>query len=460
MHKDQPQAISRRKFLGTTIASTALTIGASSLLSSVSAVSTKQRRPNIVFILTDDLGWGDLSIYGQTNYQTPNLDQLAREGTRFTNAYAAQTVCTPTRVGFFTGRYPARLPVGLQEPLAGGETVGLPPEDPTIASLLRANGYETALVGKWHTGFLPNYGPLKSGFDEFFGNYSGAIDYFTHKTGSGDLDFYEGEELVDRSGYTTDLYTERAVNFIKRSRTRPFYLSLHYTAPHWPWEGPEDEELSRNFYNSNNFSVGGAPEIYAAMMKSLDNGIGKVLTALEESGQADNTIVIFVSDNGGEQYSNFGRFQGKKGSLYEGGLRVPAIIRWPGVIPSNRVSTQVTITMDLTATILAATDTEPDPNYPLDGRNLLPVILGKKAVDPRSLYWRYKANRPGSSEPLQAAVRSGDWKYLKQGEQEYLFNLATDEGEQTDLKNDYPQVLEQLRNKFQAWNAQVLPYPA
>ena len=213
----------------------------------LSAVAAKPRQPNILFILTDDLGWGDLSIDGQTNYQTPNLDQLAREGTRFTNAYAAQTVCTPTRIGFFTGRYPARLPVGLQEPLAYiqqvGDSVGLSPEHPTIASLLKANDYETALVGKWHGGYLPSYSPLKSGFDEFFGNYSGGIDYFSHKDPNENLDFYEGEEPVERTGYATDLYTERAVEFIKRPRNSPFYLSLHYTAPHWPWEGPEDEEL-------------------------------------------------------------------------------------------------------------------------------------------------------------------------------------------------------------------------
>ncbi|WP_414584212.1 sulfatase-like hydrolase/transferase [Scytonema sp. PCC 10023] len=456
MNKRKLQALGRRQFVGAAVASTALTLGGSSFFS---AVAAKRKRPNVLFILTDDLGWGDLSIYGNT-YQTPNLDLLAREGTRFTNAYAAQTVCTPTRISFFTGRYPARLPVGLQEPLAGGETVGLPPEHPTIASLLKGNGYETALVGKWHTGFLPDYGPLKSGFDEFFGNYSGAIDYFTHKDGSGKLDFYEGESAVEIPGYATDLYTERAVEFIKRPRNKPFYLSLHYNAPHWPWEGPEDEELSRTFYNSNPFTAGGSKETYAAILKSLDEGVGKVLQALNESGQADNTIVIFVSDNGGERYSDFGPFQGRKGNLYEGGLRVPSFIRWPGVIQPEQVNSQAIITQDLTATILAATGTKPDPNYPLDGQNLLPVLVGKKPVYPRTLFWRYKSNITGRpSGQLQVAVRSGDWKYLRQGENEYLFNLASDEAEQTDLKDAYPKVLQQLRDRFEEWNAEVLPYP-
>ncbi|KAB8334874.1 sulfatase-like hydrolase/transferase [Scytonema tolypothrichoides VB-61278] len=458
MNKRKLPAVGRRQFVEAGIASTILTIGGLSFFSTVAA---RQKRPNVLFILTDDLGWGDLSIYGKPNYQTPNLDQLAREGTRFTNAYAAQTVCTPTRIGFFTGRYPARLPVGLQEPLVGDETVGLPPQHPTIASLLKANGYETALVGKWHCGSLPDYSPLKSGFDEFFGNYRGEIDYFTHKDASGILDFYEGESLVEKSGYATDLYTERAVEFIKRPRNSSFYLSLHYNAPHSPWEGPEDEQLSRTFYNSNDFIDEGSPQTYAAMIKSLDDGVGRVLQALSESGQADNTIVIFASDNGGEKYSDIGSFQGKKGSLYEGGLRVPTFIRWPGVIQPDQVNSQVIITMDLTAIILAATGTSSDPNYPLDGRNLLPVLLGKKPVYPRTLFWRYKSNVAGrSSKKLQAAVRNGDWKYLRQGEKEYLFNLAADEGEQTDLKDNYPKVLQRLRDRFEEWNRQVLPYPA
>jgi arylsulfatase A-like enzyme len=457
MSKHKLKAIGRRQFVGSAITSTVVTLGGSSIFS---AASARQRRPNILFILTDDLGWGDLSIYGQQDYQTPNLDQLAKESTRFTNAYSAQTVCTPTRIGFFTGRYPARLAVGLQEPLAGGETVGLPPEQPTIASLLKTNGYETALVGKWHCGFLPSYSPLKNGFDEFFGNYSGAIDYFSHLDGGKNLDFYEGETPIEKPGYATDLYTQRAVDFITRPRNRPFYLSLHYNAPHWPWEGSEDEELSKTFYNTNAYTAGGTPVTYAAMMKSLDDGVGRVLEALRNSGQADNTIVIFASDNGGERYSNIKPFQGLKGSLYEGGLRVPTFIRWPRVIQPNQVSQQVVITMDLTATILAATGTSPNPNYPLDGINLLPVLRGRKFAYPRTLFWRYKSNISGRpSGTLQAAVRSKDWKYLRQGEKEYLFNLADDEGEQNNLKDAYPKIFWQLRNQFQQWDTQVLPYP-
>lgn len=473
MNQQKLRSISRRQFVGTAVASTLLTVGGSSF---VSAVAARPRRPNVLFILVDDLGWGDLSIYGQTNYQTPNLDRLAKEGARFTNAYAAQTVCTPTRIAFFTGRYPARLPVGINEPLDNieriGDSVGLPAEHPTIASLLKANGYETALVGKWHGGYPPAYGPWQNGFDEYFGNLSGGIDYFRHVDADAQLDLWEGrvqgESIsygqVTQDGYVTDLYTERAVEFINRPRSSPFYLSLHYNAPHWPWQGPNDKALSDSLVGTDSFAnwigINGSPEVYAAMVQSLDDAIGKVLQALSDSGQAENTIVIFTSDNGGERYSNFEFFQGRKGNLYEGGLRVPAIIRWPGVARPNLVSSQAIITMDLTATILAATGTQGDRNYPLDGLNLFPFLRNPKLVIPRSLFWRYlgypfNTNR----QTLQKAVRYGYWKYLSVGENEYLFDLSKDTGEITDLKNQYSSVFQALRSQFQQWDAQVLPYP-
>ncbi|MBC7972352.1 MAG: sulfatase-like hydrolase/transferase, partial [Verrucomicrobia bacterium] len=426
---------------------------------------------NVLFILTDDLGYGDLSLYGQTAYQTPNLDQLAQEGTRFTNAYSAQTVCTPTRVAFFTGRYPARTPVGLQEPLAFirdiNDRVGLPAEQPTIASLLKQNGYDTALVGKWHGGYPPTYGPWQNGFDEFFGLLSGGIDYFRHVDGNGELDLWEGKvqgqsvnyTQVNVNGYATDLFTDRAVDFIKRERDRPFYLSLHYNAPHWPFQGPDDKALSDELIGRDsvpNWINNGTPASYAAMMESLDQGVGKVLQALQESGQADNTIVVFTSDNGGEKFSNFGPYQGRKGSLYEGGIRVPAFVRWNGVIAPNHVTDQVLITQDLTATLLAATRTKPDPRSPLDGKNLLPVLQGRKPASARTLFWRFGAN-PANR---QNAVRSGRWKYLSVRGNEFLFDLSTDPGETVNLKDERLKTFTKLKARFQEWESQVLPYAA
>lgn len=470
MNKHRSGGLGRREFLGATVAGTLLAAGGSSILSALSATP---RRPNVLFILADDLGWGDLSIYGEPNYQTPNLDRLAREGTRFINAYSGQTVCTPTRVSFFTGRYPARLPIGLNEPLGNiksvGDSVGLPPDFPTIASLLKTNGYDTALVGKWHCGYPPTYGPWQNGFDEYFGDLSGAIDYFRHVDSDAEPDLWEGKEQgkdvsyskVERVGYLTDLYTERAIEFIKRRRQQPFYLSLHYNAPHWPFEGPNDQAISDSLIGRDslaNWLNTGSPESYAALVKRLDDGIGRVLKALKDTGLADNTIVIFASDNGGEKFSYFGPFRGKKGDLLEGGIRVPTIVRWPGVIPPNQVSKQVIITMDLTATILAATRTNPAQNYPLDGQNLLPVLKGEKPVYPRTLFWRFEGYPGGRN--LQKAARSGEWKYLLRGGNEYLYNLSTDKGEQNDLKEQYPTIFQQLRTKFEKWESQVLPYPA
>jgi len=212
--------------------------------------SPSESRPNVVFILADDLGWGDLSCYGRPDYRTPHLDSLAAQGTRFTDAYSASAVCTPTRCGYITGRYPARFRIGLEEPLIGtNHNVGLEPGQPTIASLLRQSGYETALFGKWHLGFRPEWGPNAHGFDEFFGILAGAGDYFLHKNGFGEPDLYENVTPVQRNGYLTDLLTERAVSYVQKRRRAPFFLSLHYTAPHWPWQGPKGGETTdRKFF--------------------------------------------------------------------------------------------------------------------------------------------------------------------------------------------------------------------
>jgi arylsulfatase A-like enzyme len=451
MRKQKSKGISRREFVSAAVAGT--------VLASARGISaTDIGRPNVLFILADDLGYGDLSCFGRPDYITPNLDRLARQGTRFVNAYSASPVCTPTRCAFITGRYPARTLVGLSEPLEWKKNlgqrvnvVGLPPEHPTIASLLKKNGYETALVGKWHLGYLPRFGPIQSGFDEFFGIMSGAVDYFTYKDAFGESDLFEDKVPVERIGYLTDLLTARAVEVISRSRTRPFYLSLHYTAPHWPWEGREDRETSRKLKGGyEGFTAGGSPATYAAMMKSLDDGVGQVLRALAKAKLDRNTLVIFTSDNGGERFSYNWPFTGQKFDLHEGGIRVPAIMRWPGVIPEGHTTEQVAITMDWTATILAATQTKPDAAYPLDGDNLLPVSKGESIAYERKLFWR---------NDKQDAVRLGKWKYLNDGEKEYLFNLSIDQREQADFKEQNPDIFRQLRNEFQRWQAQVLPRP-
>lgn len=451
MPMDKSAGIGRREFIGAAAAST--------LLAAVPRITEADvRRPNVIFILADDLGYGDLSCFGRPDYATPNLDRMAQQGIRFTNAYSAAPVCTPTRCAFITGRYPARTPIGLKEPLEWKKNLGdkvnvegLSPDHPTIASLLKNNGYETSLVGKWHLGYLPNFGPIQSGFDEFFGIMSGGVDYFTYKDAFGELDLFEDKVPVERIGYLTDLLTERAIKVISRRHSRPFYLSLHYTAPHWPWEGPNDKATSNKLKEGFvGFTAGGSAKIYATIMKSLDDGIGQVMNALGKAKLDRETLVIFTSDNGGERFSYNWPFTGQKMELREGGIRVPAIVRWPGEVPAGRSTEQVAVTMDWTATILAATQTKPDDKFPLDGYDMLPVIKGARSMHDRKLFWRCRN---------QDAVRSGKWKYLKEDENEYLFDLSIDEREQADFKEQYPEMFQQLRRDYQMWQSQVLPRP-
>ncbi|MEO8573315.1 MAG: sulfatase-like hydrolase/transferase [Pyrinomonadaceae bacterium] len=445
---------SRREFIGGAIAASAVTTG---ILNS-SAVAAS--RPNILFILADDAGWGDLSCYGRPDYRTPNLDKLARQGIRFTNAYSAAPVCTPTRVGFHTGRYPARLSVGLEEPIHERKELsddklkatGIPHEHPTVSSLIKSAGYSTALIGKWHVGYLPYFGPLKCGYDEFYGNMSGAVDHFTHKDMSASLDFFEDEVPVEKIGYMTDLLTERAVEYVRRSHKKPFYLSLHYTAPHWPWEGPRDRAVSDAMkYGPVGFRAGGSIKVYAEMMENMDAGIGRVLDALKTSGLDRNTLIIFTSDNGGERFSYNWPFTGQKMDLHEGGVRVPAIVRWPGVTTAGVVSDQPVITMDWTATMIAAAGGKQDVNFPLDGDDIKPVLNGTKRIYDRTLFWRtYR----------QGAMRRGKWKYIREGKSEFLHDLSVDEREQADFKNDNPDILERLRTEFLKWESGMQHYPS
>jgi arylsulfatase A-like enzyme len=434
--------LTRREFIhGTAAATAAAAVGCGQLRAAT--------RPNLLFILADDLGYGDLSCYGRPDYTTPVLDGLARQGVKFMSAYAAAAVCTPTRCALATGRYPQRLEVGLREPLKDRQTeieIGLPPNHPTVASRLKEAGYATALVGKWHLGWKPEFGPNRHGYDEFFGILSGAADYFTH---SGDL--WENLQPIERVGYLTDLLSDRAVEYINRRHDRPFYLSLHYTAPHSPWEGPEDAAIGHDDHGAGPMTNGGSLKIFATMMKSMDAGIGRVLRALQRTRLDRNTLVIFTSDNGGERYSFNWPFSFQKGNLFEGGLRVPAVVRWPGVIPAGRTTDQPAITMDWAATMIAAGQGTADPAYPLDGEDLLPICTGAKALYDRTLFWRTIE---------RDAARSGKWKYLKEQGREHLFDVVTDPGEKTDLRAAHPDTFRTLKQQFDAWNAQMLPKPA
>lgn len=418
-----------------------------------------QTQPNIIYIMADDLGYADLSCYGRKDYQTPYLDKLASEGIKFTNAYAAAPLCTPTRTGFFTGRYPARTPVGLREPLdwtTKDTTVGLTPAYTSLPTLLKKAGYQTFLVGKWHLGFTKQFSPRKNGFDEFFGFLGGGIDYTTHTNPKGEPDLYENETRVFRDGYMTDLLMDKTIEILKRDHTKPFFISLMFNAPHWPWQASGDKPYptSPTFTGSKEWKQGGTPEIYAAMVKSMDSAVGKILQVLDEQNLSNNTVVIFTSDNGGEKFSDMGGFSKMKGNLWEGGIREPAFVRWPGKIPAGQVTNQPAISMDWTVTILSIALAKPDPKFPLDGMNLIPLMMGDATVSPRTFYWR------SFQRVDQKAIRDGDWKYLNDQGTEYLFNLATDPGEKTNLKNEHKEIFEKLKKKYADWEKTVLkPVP-
>jgi arylsulfatase A-like enzyme len=423
------------------------------------------KRPNIIYIVSDDLGYADLGCYGGREGPdgpvSPNIDALAAGGLKLTEGYANSPVCSPTRFAMATMRYQYRLRGALEEPInsrsKGSATLGLPPDMPTLPSLLKDAGYRTALVGKWHLGYPPHFGPLRSGYEEFFGIMAGGVDYFTHCSSSGDHDLFIGEETHKEVGYLTDVFSNKAVEHVKaraaeaRSGT-PFFLSLHYTAPHWPWGTREDAhvapEVAKNLFHLD----GGSVNAYRRMIHHMDEGIGWITAALREEGLLENTLIVFTSDNGGERFSDNWPLVGGKMDLTEGGIRVPWIAHWPAVIPAGSVSAQHAMTMDWSATMLALGGGRPPPGHPLDGVSLEALLRDPAQRFRRPMYWRM--NHRG-----QRALREGDWKYLMVDGHEYLFNLPADARERANLAKREPQRLADMREQWLAWDATMPPIP-
>jgi len=422
-------------------------------------------KPNIIYIVSDDLGYADLGCYGGPGAalgpRPPHIDALASGGMRFTEGYANSPVCSPTRFALLTMRYQYRLRGGMEEPInsrsKGSTTLGLPPDIPTLPSLLREAGYTTALIGKWHLGYPPAFGPLRSGYDEFFGIMAGGVDYFTHCSGKGDHDLYLGEDEHHEVGYLTDVFSQRAVDHVHRQAAaaragRPFFLSLHYTAPHWPWETRDDAhvapEVAANLFHLD----GGNVESYRRMIHHMDEGIGRLVAALREQGLLENTLIVFTSDNGGERFSDNWPLVGGKMDLTEGGIRVPWIAHWPAAVPAGSVCAQQGMTMDWSATLLDIGGGRPDPRYPLDGVSLARVLRDPAQVFERPLYWRMKHRG-------QRALRQGDWKYLQVDGHEYLFNLAQDARERANLARKHPDTFQTLRQAWLDWASEVPDIP-
>jgi arylsulfatase A-like enzyme len=429
-------------------------MAAAGLGAAIPAVARSRKRPNFLFILADDMGYADLSCYGRRDYRTPHIDALAARGMRFTSAYANSAVCTATRVGLITGRYQYRLPIGLEEPLTD-RNIGLPPDHPTIASLLRQAGYSTSLIGKWHMGQLPTYGPLQSGYDSFWGIRGGGVDYFTHKFAS-QSDLWDGNTPIEKAGYLTDLLADQAITTMKQmsSAARPWFMSLHFTAPHWPWEGKDDQQESSRLDRLKNPAAmmswdSGSMATYAALVTRLDYQVGRIIKAVRSLGIADDTVIVFTSDNGGERFSDTWPFSGKKGELLDGGLRVPAIVVWPGQTRPGSESEDPIMSMDWLPTFVAAAGGSPDPAHPSDGLDIRSALTGLP-LPQRDLFWRYKLH-------AQQAMRRGNWKYLEIEGNAFLFDVVADPMERANLKDRQPGIFKEMQAGWHDWNARMLP---
>ena len=412
-----------------------------------------QSKPNVILIVTDDVGYGDIGSYGAPDIRTPNIDSLAHDGVRLTDFYAAPQ-CTPTRAALISGRYQQRfrLETALGGPKSPAAETGLPAMGYSLPQLLKNNGYATGLIGKWHLGYKPQFSPNAHGFDYFFGFKSGFIDYYQHTNGDGESDLFENGTPVHVDGYMTDLITERSRKFIDEHAGAPFFLEVTYNAAHWPFQVPDHPSVAANHarFVQPEENDTATRQDYVAILERADQGIGQILQTLKRRGIERNTLVIFMNDNGGEWVSRNAPLFNRKGTVWEGGIRVPAIFRWPGRLPAGKISAQLGIVQDVTASILGATGTAVPPAARPDGINLLPMLEGRTPVVERTLFFRFGAG-PGK----QIAVRQGSWKLLVDGAKRYVFDVSKDVGERNDLTNQRQDVARRLRPLIAAWEADV-----
>ena len=426
---------------------------------------SKTTKPNILFIFADDLGYGDLGCTGAPDTKTPNIDRLARQGVQFLNAYSNGAECSPTRTALLSGRWTRRAGglecaigtgnVGRYDDairLAKAHDLGLPSDISVLGRGLKRAGYSTAVFGKWHMGYEDKFNPLDQGFDQFLGFLGGNVDYFRHVELSPLPVFLRDRKPVTVKGHTTKLITDEAVRFLRaQDGSKPFFLYLSQAAPHTPYQVPGDEHRVMTKENWND----GTRARHAALVEHMDREIGRVLKALRESGLESNTIVVFASDNGGARHARNAPYSGFKSSLFEGGIRVPVIARWPGHIRPRIVSNQATITMDLTASFLAAAGAT--GSHPLDGIDILDHVVKNRPDFSRALFWTARRG-----ERTERAVRFGNLKYLHRrldsGEiEEYLFDLVTDPVEKSNLLEARPKETRRLRKRLEQWETETQP---
>ncbi len=417
-----------------------LTTSAAALACGGRGRTAQPSRPNVLILLADDLGWHDVGYHG-AEIRTPNIDRLASQGTRFEHAYS-YPICSPTRSGLMTGRSPMRLGTGYYV-IRPFELFGIPVEERFMPQAFQAAGYQTAITGKWHLGHAyKKFLPRARGFDYAYGFLNGNIDYFTHMRDGG-LDWNRNGVSVREEGYSTYLFGADTIRRIKgRDKSRPFFHYLAFNAPHAPLEAPAD--LIDRYANVKDEKR----RIYCAMTDAMDQTIGKVLAALDEEGIADNTLVLFFSDNGGPTASGARNtpLRGGKGSTYEGGIRVPAVMRWPGKIKAGAVSQQMMTMMDYFPTLTAAAGIEAGDHRPFDGRNLWPSIQAGRVEPREDIFFSVEGGRD-----LRYGVHHQDWKLVIDGDQRLLFRIREDPNETTDMAAKEPRLVEQLASRIDEW---------
>jgi len=415
------------------------------------AVGQSTLPPNIVLIVVDDLGYGDLGIYGNKIHQTPNMDLLAVEGMIFTDFHTNGAVCSPTRAALMTGQYQQRSDIEYAIGFVMDE--GLSFEKTTVAELLKEAGYVSGVFGKWHLGHVTNYGPNDHGFEQSRVS-NNTPDYHTHISRVGEYDWFENQEIKQESGYLTDLVTEHSVRFIHEKKDDPFFLFISHIAVHFPFQGPDDpaHRTAGKIWHDSRF--GPLPEsqyrrAYKDMLEAVDKSVGKVVATLEDLELRNNTFIFVTSDNGAYHWvgSNY-PFRGEKGELFEGGHRVPAFANWPGRVPAGTITNEIVMTMDLAPTFLSLAGLSYPTDDPFDGVDLGPVLFEEKNLDERLLFWRF--NNPYVNTKAYA-VRNGGWKYMVYENDRFLFNLDMDKTESNNLIEHYPSIVEEMEIAYKQW---------
>jgi len=407
-------------------------------------------QPNIILIMADDLGYGDLSGYGSDYINTPVLDKMASEGIKFTDYHSNGAVCTPTRAALLTGNYQQKSGLeGVIYVQEGKRIYGISPDQKTMAEIFKDAGYKTGMFGKWHLGYNKEYNPTNHGFDEFYGYISGNVDYISHRDGINIYDWWRNKELSYDEGYVTDLITNEALEFIEQNKEKPFFLYLPHEAPHFPYQGRNDkaDRLPGQDFEGHG-SRKDKKQAYKEMVEIMDENIGRIFEKLKELNLDKNTFVLFCSDNGATKLGSNGNLNGFKSSLWEGGHRVPAIAWYPSKIKSGKVTGNTVLSMDILPTLLSIANIS--TGHKFDGIDFSQTLFSNKKLKNRATFWRYRN---------QWVVREGDWKYLKIKDKEYLFNLENDLGEQTNLKVSNPKKFEYLKSLFKVWDTEMNKYP-